>query len=143
MKKRPSKKPAKKKTVKRIKKKLRDHKPSSIQQKFLQEVPGGYRPPATMVNPDQQHVQVIKRRFIERWLLRSWMITSQIAWRNFGHTRLADVVWKMRMAGFKITTTMVEGIDRFGNKVHYAEYRINKKRSARAIKRYNKAYGKK
>lgn len=143
MKKRPSKKTTKKKTVKRIKKKLRDHKPSSTQQMFLQQVPGHYRPPANMLHPMEKHVEVIKRRFIERWLLRGWMLTSQIAWRNFGHTRLADVIWKMRAAGFKITTTMVQGIDRFGNKVYYAEYRLIKKRSARAIKKYSEIYGKK
>lgn len=142
MKKKPSRKVAKR-SMKRVKKKLRDHKPSAAQKKFFQLVPSAFRPHQTMVNPDEKGARVIKQRFVHQWLIRGWMITSQIAWRNFGVTRLADIIYRMRGHQFKIITTMVEGIDRFGNKVHYAEYRINKKGSARAIKRYHKQYGKK
>lgn len=96
--------------------------------------------PSYMVNPADapRQVKVVKASFILQWLLRGWALTSQQAWRNFGHTRLADAVFQLKKRDFIIITTMMQGIDRFGNKTNYGSYRLIKSRSKKAIQRYKK-----
>lgn len=49
-------------------------------------------------------------------------INSQLAFKDFGITRLADRVYTLRKKGYEITTIMTTGINRHGDKVRYAEY---------------------
>ena len=49
-------------------------------------------------------------------------ITPFEAFERYGITRLADVVYNLREDGHKITTNMIEGTDRRGRKVKYAQY---------------------
>lgn len=52
-------------------------------------------------------------------------ITSLDAFREFGITRLADVVYKLKNDGHDITTTMETSKNRYGKAVHYGRYSIN------------------
>lgn len=110
------------------------------QKKFLSKVPRSYVPPPHMVNPAEEtkHVRIVKAILVKNWIIRGWTLTSQQAWKNFGVTRLADIIWRMRKNGFTVVTKMIDGTDRFMNTVHYAKYKINKIRSKKAIQRYNK-----
>lgn len=50
-------------------------------------------------------------------------ITPVDAFRDLGITRLAARIHDLRMDGFSITGEMVEGQDRFGDKVRFMSYR--------------------
>lgn len=113
---------------------------AKTQKEFLAFVPLSYLPPSYMTDPTQKKVEVVKQRFVEAWIIRGWKLTATIAWRKFGVTRLADIIWHMRRRGFVINTTMLKGVDRFGTKVVYGEYKINKSRSKKAVNTYMKLH---
>lgn len=50
-------------------------------------------------------------------------ITPVDAFRDLGITRLAARIHDLRMDGFSITGEMVEGQNRFGDKVRFMSYR--------------------
>jgi hypothetical protein len=52
-------------------------------------------------------------------LTRHPSITSQVAWRRFNITRLADVIMKLRRKGHVIITDLVPL-----GRTHYARYRL-------------------
>ena len=56
-------------------------------------------------------------------LEESKSITSWEAIREYGCTRLADVVYKLKKEGHLISTDNVTSINRFGDKVTYAKYK--------------------
>lgn len=49
-------------------------------------------------------------------------ITSLEAIQNYGCTRLADKILKLRDRGYIIDTVMKEGTNRYGDTCHYARY---------------------
>lgn len=61
-----------------------------------------------------------KRRVLEH-LIDKGNITSWEAIKEYGCTRLADVVFKLKDE-HSIVTEMVDNINRFGDKVRYAKY---------------------
>lgn len=52
-------------------------------------------------------------------------ITSNIAFKKYGITRLSDIVFKLRGKGYVIDTITQSSKNRFGKKVHYALYRLH------------------
>lgn len=67
-----------------------------------------------------------KTKLILEWLQKGRWISSQVAFVQFGTTRLSSVIFKLKKKGYPIKTQMVEGVDRFGNKVRYANYYLDK-----------------
>lgn len=51
-------------------------------------------------------------------------ITSMEAFQLYGITRLADKVLKLRQKGYKISTIMTDGVNRYGRHVRYATYKL-------------------
>ena len=51
-------------------------------------------------------------------------ITSAEAMQNYGIMRLASRVDDLRKAGHPIIAERVEGVNRFGERVHWARYRM-------------------
>lgn len=65
-----------------------------------------------------------KTKMVLEWLKEGKAITSWIAFREFGITRLSSVIYNLRRQGNPISMTMLEGTDRWGNDVRYGEYRL-------------------
>lgn len=105
------------------KRKKQQHKRTSRQAEFMGTVPRSHRPPPGFHNPEEPGVKVVKEKFIRDWLFRGWTLTTNQAWGKFGHTRLADVIYRMRNKGVTILTNMTTGLDRHGNKTRYAKYK--------------------
>lgn len=53
-------------------------------------------------------------------------ITSKEAFEAYGVTRLSSIIFDLRQRGYDIDTEMVDGQDRWGNKVRYARYSMKK-----------------
>lgn len=53
-------------------------------------------------------------------------ITSIQAFEKFGITRLSAIIFVLRRRGYNIITIEHKGVNRFGNPVSYAEYRLIK-----------------
>lgn len=53
-------------------------------------------------------------------------ITSMTAIDMFGATRLSDIIFKLRKAGYNIKTHDIVGKNRYGGTVVYAEYELIK-----------------
>lgn len=51
-------------------------------------------------------------------------ITTFEAFSNYGATRLADIVYRLRHKGHEIITIQREQEDRYGTVVKFAEYRL-------------------
>jgi hypothetical protein len=52
-------------------------------------------------------------------------ITSMEAFKKFGATRLADVVYRLKNKGYNIVTIDEEGVNRYGEPTRYARYRLD------------------
>ena len=52
-------------------------------------------------------------------------ITSMEAFKKFGATRLADVVFRLKNKGYNIVTIDEEGVNRYGEPTRYARYRLD------------------
>lgn len=52
-------------------------------------------------------------------------ITSMEAFQKFGATRLAAVVFDLKESGYNIITIPEESINRYGESVRYARYRLD------------------
>lgn len=55
-------------------------------------------------------------------------ITPMDAIKRYGMTRLADVVFRAKKAGYHIETIMTEGENRYGQKIRFATYKYCGKR---------------
>ena len=66
-----------------------------------------------------------KTQDIKEFLLRGHTLTSADAFRMFGCTRLADVVYRLRKKGLNIVGKMVTGKDMYGNRCDYCCYYID------------------
>ena len=53
-------------------------------------------------------------------------ITQKQADAELGIGRLGARIWDLRAGGHKITTRMVTGKNRFGERTRYAEYRLER-----------------
>lgn len=65
---------------------------------------------------------------VRNHLIRYGSITSQEAWRMYGITRLADVIYKLRYKReplMDIVTLMVYYTDEFGTNKSYGKYVLN------------------
>ena len=51
-------------------------------------------------------------------------ITSIQAFNNFGVTRLADIIYRLRQDGFEIETEQLTTKNRYGHVVNYARYSL-------------------
>ena len=51
-------------------------------------------------------------------------ITSIQAFERFGVTRLADIIYKLRLDGFTIQTEQLTTKNRYGHVVNYARYSL-------------------
>ena len=49
-------------------------------------------------------------------------ITSWQAIMEYGATRLADIVFRLRQEGYQIDSTYETGANRFGDKIHWTKY---------------------
>ena len=57
--------------------------------------------------------------------LEKWEhLTSLDAFKDYGITRLSDIIYKLRNNGLKITTLRGYTVNRFGNKVSYGIYQL-------------------
>lgn len=54
-------------------------------------------------------------------------ITSFEAFAKFGATRLSDIVYRLKKQGHSIVTVNREQEDRYGNRITFCEYRLEKK----------------
>ena len=59
---------------------------------------------------------------VKNHLMRFGKITSIEAFKMYGITRLADVIYKLRKRGEEIKTEMVYGRDRYGDPTQYGVY---------------------
>jgi hypothetical protein len=53
-------------------------------------------------------------------------ISPWYAINELGNTRLASTIHSLKKDGYNITTEIVEGINKFGDKIHYAKYKLDK-----------------
>lgn len=53
-------------------------------------------------------------------------ISPWYAINELGNTRLAATIHTLKKDGHEITTQIVEGINKFGDKIHYAKYKLDK-----------------
>lgn len=53
-------------------------------------------------------------------------ITSIIAIKKYGATRLSGIIYLLRDRGFGIETEMVQGVNRYGHTMNYAVYHLVK-----------------
>lgn len=51
-------------------------------------------------------------------------ITSKEAFEHFGATRLSAIIFCLRQAGYNIVNIPQSGKNRFGESVHYDQYRL-------------------
>lgn len=65
-----------------------------------------------------------KSALCRQYLLANGSITSWEAIENFGETRLADVIFRLRKTGYDIKTDTILFTDRYGNRGSYAKYTI-------------------
>ena len=63
-----------------------------------------------------------KTQAVLDWLKTHASISSMEAINNFGATRLGAIIFNLRKRGYNIETVMVDGRDRFGNKMTFARY---------------------
>lgn len=56
--------------------------------------------------------------------MKSRGITSQDAFKEYGTTRLASIIYNLRNRGYDIETVDRVGKDRYGNTVQFCEYRL-------------------
>ena len=63
-----------------------------------------------------------QRSEVLRYLRENGSITSTEAFKLFGATRLAAIIFDLRKLGYKIETFLVEGTTRYGTAVQYAKY---------------------
>ena len=66
-----------------------------------------------------------KTQDIKGFLLRGHTLTSAEAFRMFGSTRLADVVFRLRKQGLNIVSKNITGKDRYGNRCDFCAYYID------------------
>ena len=59
---------------------------------------------------------------IFNYLVSYKSITQLEAYKRFGTFGLAKIISRLRKQGFKIETVKKSGLNRFGDKVHFAEY---------------------
>ena len=67
-----------------------------------------------------------KSKLCKDYLIRKGSITSWEAIENFGATRLADIIFRLRKAGYGIKTDTILFTDRYGNQGSYAKYTIER-----------------
>ena len=65
-----------------------------------------------------------KTQAILKHLQRGRTITSVQAFEKFGATRLAAIIFNLREKGYNIITIECDGVDRFGEPVRYAKYKL-------------------
>tara|TARA_R110001606_G_scaffold392389_1_gene561266 strand:+ start:215 stop:445 length:231 start_codon:yes stop_codon:yes gene_type:complete len=53
-------------------------------------------------------------------------ITPLDAFRDYGMMRLAAVIFNLKEDGYDIDSAMVSASNRFGEKVNFSEYKLNK-----------------
>ena len=63
-----------------------------------------------------------KTRDILNYMAKNDGITSMEAFKNFGATRLASIIFSLRNQGFDIETIDMECTDRYGHTCRYAKY---------------------
>ncbi len=64
-----------------------------------------------------------KNRIIE-YMKKHRGITSQDAFRDLGITRLSARIKELRDIGYDISTIMIEGTNRYGDRVRYGLYKL-------------------
>ena len=57
-------------------------------------------------------------------LQRNGSITTMEAYERYGITRLSGRIWDLRKAGHAITSTTTEGVNRYGEKTRYTNYKL-------------------
>ena len=67
-----------------------------------------------------------KTNEIRKHLERVGHITSMEAYDLYGLTRLSSVIYVLRRRGMNIISESAAGIDRYGNRMSYAVYRLVK-----------------
>ena len=53
-------------------------------------------------------------------------ISPWYAINELGNTRLAATIFTLKKDGHEISTEIVEGVNKFGDKIHYAIYKLDK-----------------
>ena len=70
-------------------------------------------------------MQMTQRQKILRHLQVYGKITTREAFINYGITRLSARIWDLRhKEGILISGTMKQSVNRFGEPVHYMEYKL-------------------
>ena len=67
-------------------------------------------------------------QMILEYLRANGSITQQQAVDLFGCYRLSARIYDLRAAGHKITAVMMDGINRFGARTHFARYVLDQKK---------------
>ena len=74
-------------------------------------------------------IEICKRRGhkskVLDYMKENGSITSYEAFKEFGITRLAAIIFRLREKGYSIATLMVDGYNRDGNPVRYGKYILN------------------
>ena len=53
-------------------------------------------------------------------------ITSMEAIKQYGATRLSSIIYVLKERGFEISTEIVVGVNRYGNRTRYGIYHLEK-----------------
>lgn len=70
---------------------------------------------------------------IEKHLMTHKKITSMEAFEKYKVTRLSSIIYDLRSKGYPIKTTMVEGINDYGQPIRYGVYSIPSKWSKKSL----------
>lgn len=66
-----------------------------------------------------------KKRILER-LINGQRVTSLDAYEKLGVTQLGARIFELREEGYQIKSIRTVGNNRFGKKIHYCEYELEK-----------------
>lgn len=61
---------------------------------------------------------------VREYLEQGHTLTSQLAWENWGVTRLSAIIFRLRRQGYDISTSIEEHVNRYGEPVRYGRYKL-------------------
>ena len=66
--------------------------------------------------------RITQKDMVLQHLIANKKITSWVAIKEYGCTRLADVIYKLKKEGYPISDKSLVSTNRFGHKVNFKEY---------------------
>jgi len=69
-----------------------------------------------------ENKNLTQKEIVLKYLKANRFISPGYAWENFGISRLADIIFKLRSDGHDIETRIIKAINRYDRPIEYARY---------------------